>query len=96
MELSEKEIPSLRRELVAMRRHEELENTLDAQNWSALDNLRTAIACNTTQEKSLFGQMEDATLDGDDKLLSKLSLKLDAAMIQARHAWRTYRRNILI
>ncbi len=96
VELSEKEIPALRRELVAMRRHEELENSLDTQNWAALDKLRTAIACNTTQGKSLFGQIEDATLDGNDELLSTLSLKLDAAMIQARNAWRTYRRNLLI
>jgi glutamine synthetase len=96
VELSEKEIPALRRELIAMRRHEELENTLDANNWSTLDNLRTAVARSTTQEKSLFGQMEDATLDRDDELLSDLSLKLDAAMIKARHAWRTYRRNLLL
>jgi glutamine synthetase len=96
VELSEKEIPTLRQELVAMRREEELENTLDAQNWSALDKLRAAIACSTTQDKSLFSKMEDATQNGDDELLSKLSLELDVAMIQARHAWRIYRRNLLI
>jgi hypothetical protein len=79
-----------------MRREEELENTLDAQNWSALDKLRAAIACSTTQDKSLFSKMEDATQNGDDELLSKLSLELDVAMIQARHAWRIYRRNLLI
>ncbi|MBC8478584.1 glutamine synthetase [bacterium] len=96
VELGEKEIPNLRRELIHMQRHPELENDLDRQHWEELDRLRSAIARSSLQEKSLFGRLEEALHRGDDEQLSELSLELDAAMDRARQAWKSYRRNLLI
>jgi len=96
VELGEKEIPNLKRELAAMRRLPEHENDYDARNWQAVDDLRTTIARNRLEEPSIVGKIEESLNQGDYVQLSELSLELDAAMAAVRRAWREYRRNLLI
>ena len=95
VEIVQKEIPAIIKDLRSIRRYDDLENDLDYKTWESIASLRNLIAKDSLSQKSLVSRLKESLLKGDYVRASSQFLELQRVYAELKEVTNLYRSNMV-
>ncbi|HRZ78615.1 MAG TPA: glutamine synthetase [bacterium] len=95
VEIVQKEIPAIIKDLRSIERYDELENDLDYKTWESIASLRNLIAKDSLSQKSLVSRLKESLSKGDYARASSQFLELQRVYSELKEVTNLYRSNMV-
>lgn len=95
VEIVQKEIPAIIKDLRSIKRYDELENDLDYKTWESIASLRNLIAKDSLSQKSLVSRLKESLSKGDYVRASSQFLELQRVYSELKEVTNLYRSNMV-
>ncbi|HNW81445.1 MAG TPA: glutamine synthetase [bacterium] len=95
VELLQKEIPAILKEIRSIKRYEDLENDLDYKTWESIASLRNLIGKDSLSQKSLVSRLKESLEKDDHAKASSQFLELQRIYSELKEVTNLYRSNMV-